>query len=103
MAGKLPARAEWRVPGRRAPVRRAAPRARLRGRSGPPRGPGGVLLVCGRAPGRALWPGQDASASLVLRGSARCTGLSGLGETAAPIPAGGEPAREVTHTSRAVP
>lgn len=102
MAGKLPARVERRVPDAVRPPPRGAVRP-APGAEGRDRAPDVVLLVCGRAPGRALWPGQDASASLVLRGSARCTGLSGLGETAAPIPAGGEPAREVTHTSRAVP
>lgn len=38
----------------------------------------------------------------VLRGSARCTGLSGLGDTAASFPAGGGPVREVNDTSRTV-
>lgn len=48
----------------------------------------------GPAPGGALpWR---------MRGSARCTGSSGLGDTAAPIPAGGEPVREAHNVSRAV-
>ncbi len=36
-----------------------------------------------------------------LRGSARCTGSSGLGDTAASIPAGGGPVREAKSASRA--
>lgn len=38
----------------------------------------------------------------VLRGSAHCTGPSGLGDTAASFPAGGGPVREVNDTSRTV-
>lgn len=38
----------------------------------------------------------------MVRGSARCTGSSGLGDTAAFIPAGGGPVREVKGTSRTV-
>ncbi|GAA5704267.1 hypothetical protein Save01_05103 [Streptomyces avermitilis] len=37
-----------------------------------------------------------------LRGSARCTGSSGLGDTAAYIPAGGGPVREANSASRTV-
>ena len=37
-----------------------------------------------------------------LRGSARCTGSSGLGDTAAYIPAGGGPVREASSASRTV-
>ncbi|GAA2437818.1 hypothetical protein GCM10010433_43240 [Streptomyces pulveraceus] len=36
----------------------------------------------------------------VLRGSAHCTRLSGLGDTAASFPAGGGPVREVNDASR---
>ncbi len=39
---------------------------------------------------------------MVLRGSARCTGSSGLGDTAAYIPAGGGPVREANSASRTV-
>src|SRR4051812_33091057 len=38
----------------------------------------------------------------MMRGSARCTGSSGLGDTAAYIPAGGGPARGANSVSRAV-
>jgi len=37
-----------------------------------------------------------------LRGSARCTGSSGLGDTAASIPAGGGSVREASSASRTV-
>ncbi|GAA2222176.1 hypothetical protein GCM10010360_47180 [Streptomyces nogalater] len=37
-----------------------------------------------------------------VRGSARCTGSSGLGDTAAFIPAGGGPVREASSASRTV-
>src|SRR5690349_19083328 len=38
----------------------------------------------------------------LLRGSARCAGSSGLGDTATFIPAGGGPVREATSASRTV-
>src|SRR4051794_1597604 len=49
----------------------------------------GMLPSCGRAPVCALYSGHGGSGSMVGRGSARCTGSSGLGDTAAFIPAGG--------------
>lgn len=39
---------------------------------------------------------------MVVRGSARCTGSSGLGDTVAYIPAGGGPVREANSASRTV-
>ncbi len=39
---------------------------------------------------------------MAVRGSARCTGTSGLGDTAASIPAGGGPVREANSASRTV-
>ncbi|GAB1328850.1 hypothetical protein ACE1SV_31890 [Streptomyces sennicomposti] len=63
---------------------------------------GGVLPMCGRAPVRALYSGHRGSDSMVSRGSARCTGSSGLGDTAAYIPAGGGPVREANSASRTV-
>ncbi|GAA2901253.1 hypothetical protein GCM10010524_36430 [Streptomyces mexicanus] len=59
-----------------------------------------VLPLCGRAPVRALSSGHPGSGSMVVRGSARCTGSSGLGDTAVSIPAGGGTVREANSASR---
>lgn len=67
-------------------VRRPARTASATLAGGPVRGAPRVLLACGRAPGRALWLGPCGSACMVLRGSARCTGHSGLGEHRRLIP-----------------
>ncbi len=45
-------------------------------------------------------PSRGGSASMVLRGSARWAGTSGLGDTAASFPAGGGPVREASSAFR---
>lgn len=77
------------------------------GRSGPPgRRRAGRGAACSRCvavrPAVRSGPAIGGTLVWVPRGSARCTGLSGLGETAAPFPAGGGPVREVRPTSRTV-
>lgn len=47
-------------------------------------------------------PAVEGALPWVLRGSAHCTGLSGLGDTAASFPAGGGPVREANRVSRTV-
>ncbi len=47
-------------------------------------------------------PAMTRTVPLAMRGSARCAGVSGLGDTAASIPAGGGPVREANTASRAV-
>ncbi|GAA3819400.1 hypothetical protein GCM10023083_61010 [Streptomyces phyllanthi] len=59
-----------------------------------------MLPLCGRAPVRALFSSHGWSASMGVRGSARCTGSSGLGDTAAYIPAGGGTVRGANSASR---
>ncbi|AYG81554.1 hypothetical protein DWB77_03705 [Streptomyces hundungensis] len=76
----------------------AAERLR-RGAAGPV---AAALPTCGRAPGRALSPVPQGSASMCGAWVGPLRGSSGLGDTAASIPAGGGPVREANSASRTV-
>ncbi|GGS59804.1 hypothetical protein GCM10010206_22300 [Streptomyces cinerochromogenes] len=77
-------------------VRQCGPVRTVHGLS--PRAPARVAV----RPSVRSSPATGGAVPWLLRGSARCTGSSGLGDTATFIPAGGGPVREAMPASRTV-
>lgn len=102
LAAPLPARADQPGPGFRV-VRPPAVRTVRPALAGVPfRGVPACSSCVAVRPAVRSGPVRTEALPWVLRGSARCTGHCGLGETAASFPAGGGPVREANCVSRTV-